>query len=91
MSSVLSTEVGAAPLPVTGAGPFSILIGIVGIASVGFGALLTRIARKDEATAGVVDDRQFAGGWSPGAIAPAVMADAVRWLDAQLAGSQRMV
>lgn len=84
MSSVLSSEVGIAPLPVTGAGPFSMLIGIIGVASVGVGALLARVARR-ETVEGVASGELGAGGWSDEPISSAAMADAVHWLNAQLA------
>ncbi len=86
MSNTLTSEVGLTPLPVTGAGPFTMIVGIVGLTSVAIGGLLAQIARRHEevaSPAGVGVETQ--GGWSDVQIAPAMMADAVRWLDMQLA------
>lgn len=37
----------AAALPVTGSGPFTLAIGLIGLASIGVGALLRRMVGRD--------------------------------------------
>lgn len=47
MSAVLSSEGGAAgALPATGSGPFSMLLALIGLISVGVGAVFRRLGRR---------------------------------------------
>lgn len=46
MSAVLGAEGSASTLPVTGSGPFSILVALIGVISVAFGGLLRRIGSR---------------------------------------------
>lgn len=89
MSVALGTEVGAGALPLTGSGPFSVLIGLLGVSAVGIGALLTRVAQRDKdaalATATHLQGRPVSSDLSAnGAIPQPFMNEAVAWLDAQL-------
>lgn len=46
MSAVTSE---ATALPVTGSGPFTLAIGLIGLASIAMGAMLRRVAKRDAA------------------------------------------
>jgi hypothetical protein len=46
MTTALSSEIGISPLPVTGAGPFSIVVGLIGVVAVASGVLLKHVAQR---------------------------------------------
>lgn len=79
MSAVLGSESPTGGvLPVTGAGPFSLTVALLGLVSIGIGAAMRRIARRRKAT------EMDPSSTDTAPIDPTVADEATAWLDGQL-------